>query len=112
MSERVYVPTTLAGLRELADTGLLPPSAGAVIAPDDDEETEYDALLTAADASALLETGPGRRVVVVAEVADGDGSVRLDQVVAVHVDPIEGADPDDDLGWFAPSEIPVILDEA
>ncbi|MGI8646436.1 MAG: DUF6912 family protein [Nocardioides sp.] len=112
MSDRIYVPTTLAGLRELAEAGLLPASADAVLAPDDDEETEYDALLTAADASALLLSGPGRRVVVVAEVADADGPVRLDQVVAVHVDLIEDARPDDDLGWFAPAEIPVILDEA
>ena len=30
----------------------------------------------------------------------------------MHVDLIEGAGPDDDLGWFAPSEIQVLLDQA
>jgi len=112
VTERIYVPTTLAGLRELAVAGELPGSGDAVVAPDDDEETEYAALLTAADGSAELLTGPGRRVVVVAEVPDADGPVRLRDVVAVHVDLIEGAGPDDDLGWFAPSEIQVLLDQA
>ncbi len=111
MTARIYVPTTLTGLRRLVEAGELPGSAEAVVAPDDDEETEYAALLTAADGSAALLSGPGRRVVIVAEVPDADGPVRLQEVVAVHVDLIEGAGPDDDLGWFAPSEIPVLLDQ-
>ena len=111
MTARVYVPTTLAGLRTLAEAGELPGSPDVVVAPDEDEETEYAALLTAADGSGALLTGSGRRVVVVAEVPDADGPVRLHEVVAVHVDLIEGAGPDDDLGWFAPSEIPVLLDQ-
>ena len=82
VSVRVYVPTTLDGLAQLADDGELPASPDAVVAPDDDEETEYDAMMTAAG----LVAGPGRRVVVVAEVGDPDGPVRLDQVVAVHAD--------------------------
>ncbi len=45
---RVYVPTTLDGLAQLADDGELPASPDAVVAPDDDEETEYDAMMTAA----------------------------------------------------------------
>jgi hypothetical protein len=112
VTARIYVPTTMTGLRRLAEAGELPGSAEAVVAPDDDEETEYAALLTAADGSAALLSGPGRRVVVVAEGPDADGPVRLQEVVAVHVDLIEGAGPDDDLGWFAPSEIPVLLDQA
>ena len=56
-------------------------------------------MAAAVDAAALLD-GPGRRVVVVADLADPDGAVPLRDVVAVHADPDErpaGADPDDDL---------------
>jgi len=105
VSVRVYVPTTLDGLAQLADDGELPASPDAVVAPDDDEETEYDAMMTAAGFIA----GPGRRVVVVAEVDDPDGPVRLDQVVAVHADSADDAGPDDDLAWYAVAEIPVVL---
>ena len=55
---------------------------------------------------------PGRRVVVVAEVADPDGEVSLRDVVAVHADPADrpaGADPDEDLGWYATQEIDAVL---
>ena len=46
---------------------------------------------------------------MVAEVDDADGPVRLDQVVAVHADSEVGAGPDDDLAWYAVTEIPVVL---
>ena len=46
---------------------------------------------------------------MVAEVDDPDGPVRLDQVVAVHADSDDGAGPDDDLAWYAVTEIPVVL---
>jgi hypothetical protein len=107
MSARVYVPTTLAGLGLLVDEGLLPASPDVVVAPDDDEETEYDAMMTAAE---YLQ-GSHRRVVVVAVVDDPDGPVPLDRVVAVHADPTERVAPtrDDDLAWYAVSEIPVLL---
>ncbi len=105
MSARVYLPTSLDGLARLADEGVLPPSPDVVVAPDDDEETEYDALMTAAG----LVARPGRRVVVVAEVDDPDGPVRIDQVVAVHADDHDDAGPDDDLAWYAVTEIAVVL---
>ena len=63
-----------------------------MVAADDAEDTEYDALMTAAETSALwaaeLDPGERRRVVVVAEVAGPDlpGSVALADVVAVHAD--------------------------
>ena len=56
------------------------------MAADDAEESEYAALMAAAVESRALLAGPGRRVVVVAEVADPDGAVAMDRVVAVHVD--------------------------
>jgi hypothetical protein len=89
-----------------------------VVAPDDAEETEYDALMTAAQTSAGLarDLGPGhrRRVVIVAEVTSVGDSVDLSDVVAVHADPDDvplDRDPDelDDLGWYATQEIPDLL---
>jgi hypothetical protein len=109
---RVYRPATLADLARLVEDGELPASTDVVVAPDDDEETEYDALMTAADLSGELLGGPGRRVVVVAETDGGDAPVRLEQVVAVHADTAEDPDPDEDLGWYAPSEIGHLADES
>jgi hypothetical protein len=108
VTARVYVPTGLDGLASLLDEGVLAASPDAVLAPDDDEETEYAALMTAAASC----PDPRRRVVVVAEVADPDGPVRLDQVVAVHADGVArapGADPDDDLAWYALTELRALL---
>lgn len=111
---RIYLPTTMAGLAELRSAGL---GAGVerFVAADESEEAEYDALVAAAeDAAALLES-PGRRVVVVGEVDDADGPVRLDQVVAVHVDDADvdpGARDLPELGWFATQEIDDLLDGA
>ena len=112
---RVYVPTTLAGLARLRDGGTLPASAERYVADGDDEQSEYAALVSAAvDAAALLD-GPGRRVVVVADLADSadpDGAVPLSDVVAVHADPEArpaDADPEDDLAWYATQEIDALL---
>ena len=109
---RVYLPTTLAGLARLRDEGSLPASAERYVADGDSEEDEYAALMAAAaDAAALLD-GPGRRVVVVAEVADPDAVVTLRDVVAMHADPEDrpaGADPDEDLGWYAAQELDQLL---
>jgi uncharacterized protein DUF6912 len=112
---RVYVPTTLAGLAGLRDGGSLPASAERYVADGEDEQSEYAALVAAAvDAAALLE-GPGRRVVVVADLpdsADPDGAVPLRDVVAVHADAQvrpAGADPEDDLAWYATQEIDALL---
>ena len=87
-----------------------------VVAEDDGEETEYAALMTAADASAELlaglPDGRRRRVVVVAETAAADGPVAWRDVVAVHVDSQDDADPDDDLAWWATQEIGDLLPPA
>ena len=109
---RIYLSTTLGGLARLRDDGELPASADRYVADGEDEEQEYAALVAAAADSADLLGGPGRRVVVVADVADPDGVVPLRDVVAVHADPEDrpaDADPEDDLGWYATQEIDALL---
>jgi hypothetical protein len=115
---RLYLPATVPLLAELERVGNLP-VRDVVIAPDDSEDTEYDALMTAAEASAALaaELGPGerRRVVVVADVSAPGSTVGptlgLADVVAVHADAFEAPDDTDpgDLGWYATQEIPDLL---
>ena len=109
MSVRVYVPATLDLLARFHAEAEVP-TAGAVLAVDESEDAEYAALVEAADASASIASG-GRRVVVVAEVAHEGAVAPLRDVVAVHVDTEDGADPDDDLAWYATQEIPDLLDE-
>jgi hypothetical protein len=102
----------LAGLARLSDEGSLTASDERYVADGDTEEQEYAALMAAAADSAALLDGPGRRVVVVADVTDPDGEVPLRDVVAVHADPEDrpaGADPEDDLGWYATQEIEALL---
>jgi hypothetical protein len=109
---RIYLPATLDGLGRLRDDGSLPASAERYVADGDSEEQEYAALMAAAAESAELLGGAGRRVVVVADLADPDGDVPLRDVVAVHADPADrpaGADPDEDLAWFAVQEIDELL---
>ena len=106
---RVYLPTTLGGSAEHVAAGLIPESAERFMAPDQDEESEYAALMEAAAASAGLLAGPGRRVVVVAEMDRDTAAIRMECVVAVHVDTEDDADEDDDLAWFAPQEIPGLI---
>jgi hypothetical protein len=118
---RLYVPATLHLLAALERHGTMPVGDDVVIVPDDSEDpedTEYDALMTAAETSAVLagelDVGLRRRVVVVAEVGAFRGSISLTDVVAVHADTDDlprGADPDDldDLGWYATQEIPDLL---
>jgi hypothetical protein len=109
---RLYVPATVellarwhaAGEVPATDPGML----GAYEAPDDTEEGEYAALMSAADASVALLAGPGRRVVLVVESGPGDRPAPARTWQAVHADPGDrpaGADPDEDLGWFATQEI-------
>ena len=107
---RVYVPATFATLREHRDAGAVPATADRVVAPADDEETEYAALMTAADLSAEAGPDDGRRVVIAVETsADPDGPLAWSDVVAVHADTDRTADPDDDLAWFAPQEVDDLL---
>jgi hypothetical protein len=109
---RVYVPATTAGLAGFVASGQVPADADRFVAPDESEEAEYDALLAAADAARELLDGRGRRVVIVAEVADPDAAFPMRLVASVHAD-TEDVDPlaDDlpDLGWFAVQEIPDLL---
>jgi len=115
---RLYVPATMPLLAGLASDGSLPVGEDVVIAPDDSEDAEYDALMTAAETSATLalelDAGERRRVVVVAEVAAVVGTVTLADVVAVHADVDDlpegiGTEDLDDLGWYATQEIPHLL---
>jgi hypothetical protein len=109
---RIYLPSTLAGLARLRDDGSWPASAERYVADGDREEQEYAALMAAAAEAAELLDGPGRRVVVVADVVDPDAAVLLQDVVAVHADPADrpaDADPDEDLAWYATQEIDAVL---
>jgi hypothetical protein len=110
---RVYVPATLALLAAWHAAGVVPGEAERYVADGDDEESEYAALMAAADASAALQEADGhRRVVVVADVAEPDGAVPVQRVQAVHADPSArpaDADPDNDLAWYATQEIGGLL---
>jgi len=105
---RRYLPSTLPRLAEDWE-GEGPRVLDPVVAEDDGEETEYAALMTAADVSAELlaglPDGRRRRVVVVAETATEGSPVTWRDVVAVHVDSRDDADADDDLAWWATQEI-------
>lgn len=105
---RLYVPATLERLAAYAEAGELRDHEEPFVADDEDEESEYAALMAAADASAELQPAGGRRVVLVVEVDREDQPVPMRRVLAVHTDP-EGAGPDDDLAWFATQEIPALL---
>ena len=110
---RRYLPTSLPRLAEdWAADG--PRPVDSVLAPDDGEESEYVALMTAADASAQLvgdlPDGQRRRVVVVAETSGPGGPVLWRDVVAVHVDTEDDADADDDLAWWATQEVGDLVD--
>ena len=118
MTVRVYLPTTTDELPAAASDGGFVVAEGVdVVVPEgDDEESEYAALMTAADASTELAQAAGvaglRRVVVVAELPSvpGPGArVAMRDVVALHLDTDDrgaDADPDDDLAWFTPDELP------
>jgi hypothetical protein len=109
---RVYLPTTLSGLAAWVSSGQVAAGGDRYVAADETEEAEYDALAEAAAAAAGLLDGPGRRVVVVAEVPDPDGAFPMRLVAAVHAD-TEDVDPGagdlPELGWFAVQELPDLL---
>lgn len=109
---RRYLPSTLPRLAEEWEREG-PSLVDPVLAEDDGEETEYAALMTAADASAELVAGlpdgQRRRVVVVVETAAPDAPATWRDVVAVHVDDRDDAHPDDDLAWWATQEVGDLL---
>jgi hypothetical protein len=109
---RLYLPATLATLAGL-DGGAMLDTAEAFVAADESEESEYGALVAAAQASAGLVAGLPqglrRRVVVVAQVTGEPAAIGVIDVVAVHADPQDDADPHDDLGWYATQEIPELI---
>ena len=115
MTTRVYLPLTLGQLATSYAEGEVVVTDAVVVAVDDSEDQEYAALMTAADASTALLDGPGRRVVVVAELdkePEPGWTIPMKRIVAVHADtadrPVD-ADPDDDLGWFGTQEIPYLI---
>jgi hypothetical protein len=110
---RVYVPATRELLGAWHAAGGVPADAERVVAPGDDEDSEYAALMTAADLATGLGPADGRRVVVVADTqGDGDGEVPVAAWAAVHADTADrtpDADPDDDLAWFGVQEVPALV---
>ncbi len=103
---RVYLPSTLSGLRSLLDAGELgpPPLPGYAVtgalrewyAEGDEEELEYAAMTLAARASVrlldralLLEPGlSARRVVVVAEVSATEPAPDVDRAAVRVLEPV------------------------
>lgn len=107
---RVYVAASLTSLREYAAAGLVPAGPDRVVAAAEDEDSEYAALMTAADLSADAQPPGSRRVVLVAETAgDPDADLSWEDVVALHADEAPDADPDDDLAWYATQELDDLL---
>lgn len=103
---RLYLPASPESLAAFLAARTIDGDYECVVADDDSEEGEYLALMTAADLS--RESGSSRRVVIVAEVASEGAGIRWRDVEALHADVEEGADPDDDLAWFAPQEANLI----
>ena len=103
---RIYLPTTIEGLRDIVAAGGASPELERYVADDESEEAEYAALMAAADDSATLQEQPARRVVVVADIDDADAVVPMRDVVAVHAD----VDETGELAWFATQEIGALLD--
>ena len=103
---RVYLPSTLSGLRTLLDSGALgePPLPAYAVtgalrewyAEGDDEELEYAAMSLAARASLrLLDRGlllepdlPARRVVVAAEVGAVEAAPDVDRAAVRVLEPV------------------------
>jgi len=103
---RVYQPSTLTELAAAHAAGSGQRDAEAVVSDSESEDDEYAALMTAADLSAArvvgLPDGLRRRVVVVLEEGDT-------RILAVHADPVDDADADDDLAWYASQELDSLL---
>ena len=111
---RLYVPATLELLAEWHELGVIDRLDDGFEPSDDSEESEYAALMSAADASTSLGGRDRRRIVVVVDTKSSDAASTAD-VVAVHADDkprTEDADPDDDLSWYATQEIPDLFSPA
>jgi hypothetical protein len=102
---RVYLPSTLTGLRALLDAGeLAPPVPGFAVTPalrgwyaeGDEEELEYAAMTLAARASVRLldrelvldPTAAARRVVVVVEVTEVEPAPDVDRAAVRVLEPV------------------------
>ncbi|WP_309112348.1 DUF6912 family protein [Saccharothrix sp.] len=160
---RVYLPATVAMLRDLVEQGEFTPVGGTGFAltpalresyaTGDTEELEYSAMLDAARASLRLiageDKGVPRRAVVAVDVdevklrPDLDfsvvkvtGSVPLKKIAAIHLDTSDAEDAvreaaevvdaadmgdpdaefalgeaeDHELAWYAPQELPFLLE--
>ncbi|HPU14028.1 MAG TPA: hypothetical protein PLQ19_09570 [Aeromicrobium sp.] len=94
VSQRVYGPADLSALRSLLAGHAV--ELAVVVPTSEDEQDEYDALVEAA------ELGP---VVVTAEVAAIDVSIRPEDVQSFHLD----ADDSGDLAWYAPQELDQVI---
>jgi hypothetical protein len=109
---RVYLPSTLARLAACLASGQVPAGGDRYVAWDESEDAEYVALAEAATSAAELLDGPGRRVVLVADVPDADAAFPTRLLAAVHAD-TEDVDPAaadlPELGWYAAQEIPDLL---
>jgi hypothetical protein len=137
VTTRIYVPTTLARLAAVVESGEIPAPVHAHAVTDavraewaesSEEEWEYEVLGLAADDCADL-WGPDdvrRRVVLAADVSDAeradpdnpgdptavivDHAVPVRRIAAAHADlTTDDAEADDDLRWFASQEIPDLL---
>ena len=106
---RVYLSLTFELLAAFDAAGSVSGDVARFVADDASEEAEYAALMSAAAASAELSPGPGRRVVLAADVVELAGDVPRQMWAAVHVDTDDDADVDDDLAWYATQEIPELL---
>lgn len=126
----VYLPATVVDLRSLAAHGAVPLKSGwavtdALRAVDpslDEEDLEFHAAYSAADASAGQPEHDGRRMVVVADVGSLGAldipeagrvaicePVGLDAVDAFLVDESDGETDDEALSWFARQELEQLL---
>lgn len=127
-SVRVYLPVTSSEFRRIvAESALVGPRVGYRVTaalraewPDaDDEQLEYAVLRAAAEESPQLRKPDDlrRRFVLVAAVPSdliaptsevsqvNLSELRLEWVASAHVDLEDEVDPEDDLAWFAPSEL-------
>lgn len=91
---RIYAGVDAAALRQLVQARTL---STPRVAPDsDDEQDEYDALMTA------VEDGP---VVVAADVESVDDPIGLADIASLHVD----VDGSGELAWFATQELEQVI---